>query len=75
VLGRRLTSAQAGIMLLVAKTQAEVKPKPLSPERLAELRRPAKYKTPEERRAAIERATNGLRFKVRITPDMYGHRY
>ncbi len=63
------------MMLLVAKTQTNVEPKPLSSERLAELRRPAKYKTPEEKRAAIERATKGLRFKVRVTPDMYGHRY
>jgi hypothetical protein len=63
------------MMLFVAKTQTDVESKSLSPERLAELRRPAKYKTPEERRAALERATKGLQFKVRVTPDMYGHRY
>jgi hypothetical protein len=46
----------------------------LSPERLAELTRPALTKTPEEKRAALKRATEGLRVKVRVTPDMYGRR-
>lgn len=32
----------------VAKTQTDSRPEPLSLERLAELRRPAKYKTPGE---------------------------
>lgn len=35
---------------------------------------PPKYKTPEEKRAALKRATEGLRVKVRVTPDMYGRR-
>jgi len=34
-----------------AKTQTNGRPEPLSLERLAELRRPAKYKTPKEKRA------------------------
>jgi hypothetical protein len=50
------------------------RPERLSPERLAELRRPATAKTPEEKRAALKRATEGLRVKVRVTPDMYGRR-
>lgn len=50
------------------------RPKPLSPERLAELRHPATAETLEEKRAAVRRATEGLRVKVRVTPDMYGRR-
>lgn len=68
------TGTMAGSMESVAKTQTNGRPEPLSPERLAELRRPAKYKTPEEKRAALKRATEGLRVKVRVTPDMYGRR-
>jgi len=63
-----------GSMESVAKTQTNRRPEPLSPERLAELRRPAKYKTPEEKRAALKSATEGLRVNVRVTPDMYGRR-
>jgi hypothetical protein len=63
-----------GSMESVAKIQTNGSPKPLSPERLAELRRPARYKTPEEKRAALKRATEGLQVKVRVTPDMYGRR-
>lgn len=33
--------------------------------------RPPTLMTPEEKRAAIERATTGLRVKVRVTRDMY----
>lgn len=54
----------------VAKTQTDSRPEPLSPERLAELR-PARYKTPGEKRAALKRATEGLRVGVRVTRDMY----
>ncbi len=61
-------------MRSMAKTQTNGTPEPLSLERLAELRRPAKYKTPKEKRAALKRATEGLRVKVRVTPDMYGRR-
>jgi len=43
----------------------------LSPEELAEYFVPATCKTPEEKRAAIKRATTGLRFKTRITRSMY----
>ena len=43
----------------------------LSPERLAELTHQPVYKTPEEKRAALKRATTGLRFKTRITRSMY----
>jgi hypothetical protein len=61
-------------MRSVAKTQTNGRPAPLSPERLEELRRPATAKTLEEKRAAVRRATEGLRVNVRVTPDMYGRR-
>lgn len=54
--------------------QTNGRPERLSPERLAELKRPATAKTLEEKRAALKRATEGLRVKVRVTPDMYGRR-
>jgi hypothetical protein len=56
-----------------AKTQTngKLEIKRLSPEELAEITTPSKYKTVEERRAALKRATNGPRFKTRITRDMY----
>jgi hypothetical protein len=74
-----MMSGSAGTMAdstksVAKKTQTNGRPELLSPERLAELRRPARYKTPEEKRAALERATEGLRVKVRVTPDMYGRR-
>jgi hypothetical protein len=53
------------------KTQANERIERLSPERLAELRRPAKHETLEEKRAAVMRATEGLRFSVRVTRAMY----
>jgi hypothetical protein len=53
------------------KAQSSGKIKRLSPERLDELRVPATAKTPEEKEAAFKRATTGLRFKTRITRDMY----
>lgn len=58
-------------MRFVASKQANGRPERLSPERLAELTHPPKYKTVEERRAALKAATEGLRFKVRVTRDMY----
>ncbi len=58
-------------MGLVAKTHIDMRLEPLSPERLAELRRPARYKTPDEKRAALKRATEGLHVGVRVTRDMY----
>jgi purine nucleoside phosphorylase len=45
--------------------------KRLSPERLAELLVPATAKTPEEKEAAFKYATEGPRFKTRVTRDMY----
>ncbi len=53
------------------KAQTNGKIKRLSAEELAELLVPAVCKTPEEKRAAIKRATTGLRFKTRITRSMY----
>jgi hypothetical protein len=53
------------------KAQSNGKIKRLSPERLAELLVPATAKTPEEKEAAFKRATEGLRFKTRVTRDMY----
>lgn len=58
-------------MRSVAKTHTNGRPQPLSPERLAELTHPPKYKTLEERRVALKQATEGLRVKVRVTRGMY----
>jgi len=58
-------------MKAMAKAQTNGKIEKLSPERLAELFVPAAYKTVEERRAALKRATTGLRANVRVTRDMY----
>ena len=71
-----MTSEQAGMifadtMKSVATKQTNGRPERLSPERPAELLVPAVYKTPEEKRAALKRATTGLRAKVRVTRDMY----
>jgi hypothetical protein len=59
------------IMRSVAKQQTNGKIERLSAEELAELLVPATAKTPEEKRAALKRATTGLRVKVRVTRDMY----
>ena len=48
------------------------KPRRLSERELAQLTRPAQEMSPEQRRRAVERATSGLRFPVRVTPAMYG---
>jgi hypothetical protein len=61
-------------MSSVATKQTSDRLERLNPERLAELTRPPAYKTLEERRAALEQATEGFRVKVRVTPDMYGRR-
>jgi hypothetical protein len=58
-------------MMSMAEAQTNGKIEKLSPERLAELFVPAAYDTVEERRAALKRATTGLRFKTRITRSMY----
>jgi hypothetical protein len=58
-------------MRSVAKQHTNGSLERLSPERLAELRRPAKHETLEEKRAAIKRATEGFRVNVRVTRDMY----
>ncbi len=63
------------VMAKAAKAQSNGKIEKLSPERLAELFVPAKAKTPEEKRAALKRATTGAttgpRFKTPITLDLY----
>lgn len=64
----------ADVMRSVATTQTNGIPDRLSPERLAELKRPATAKIPEEKCAALKSATEGLRVKVHVTPDMYGRR-
>jgi hypothetical protein len=74
--GRAEMSGWAGNMLVnimgsVAKQQTNGKIKRLSAEELAELMVPATAKTPEEKEAALKRATTGLRAKVRVTRDMY----
>ncbi len=67
----RAASMSTDIMRSVAKQQTNGKIKRLSPEELAELLVPATAKTPEDKRAALKRATTGLRVKVRVTRDMY----
>lgn len=62
---------QADTMRSVAKAKTNGKIQRLSPERLAELRVSATAKTPEEKQAALKRATEGLRVNVRVTRDMY----
>jgi hypothetical protein len=61
----------ADTMRHVAQAKTNGKIQRLSPERLAELRVPATAKTPEEKQAALKRATEGLRVNVRVTRDMY----
>jgi hypothetical protein len=68
-------SILADTMSVVASKQtSNGKLERLSPEELAELRRPATAKSVEEKRAAVAQATQGLRVKVRVTPSMYGRR-
>lgn len=62
---------QPDTMRSVATAKTNGKIQRLSPERLAELRVPATAKTPEEKQAALKRATEGLRVNVRVTRDMY----
>jgi hypothetical protein len=64
-------SMSVNIMGSVTKQQTNGKIKRLSAEELAELMVPATAKTPEEKEAALRRATTGLRAKVRVTRDMY----
>jgi hypothetical protein len=66
---------RADTMSVVASKQtSNGKLERLSPEELAELRRPATAKSIEEKRAAVAQATQGLRVKIRVTPSMYGRR-
>jgi hypothetical protein len=66
---------RADTMSVVAiKQTSNGKLERLSPEELAELRRPATAKSIEEKRAAVAQATHGLRVKIRVTPNMYGRR-
>lgn len=64
----------ANIMKEVASVQTNGKLRRLSQEELAEMTNPPRFTTAQERRAALKRATEGLRVKVRVTPDMYGRR-
>jgi hypothetical protein len=43
----------------------------LTDAELAAITRPAKITDPAKRRAAIKRATTGLRVGVRVTPSLY----
>jgi hypothetical protein len=61
-------------MRSVATKQTNGRSERLSPEELAGLMRPATAKSSEEKREAVQRATRGLRVKVRVTPSMYGRR-
>jgi len=46
----------------------------LTAEEVAALTTSAQAKTPEERREAMRRATDGLRAEVRVTASMYRRR-
>jgi len=46
----------------------------LTAQEVAALTTPAQAKTPEERREAMRRATDGLRAEVRVTTSMYRRR-
>jgi hypothetical protein len=46
----------------------------LTAEEVAALTTPAQATTPEERREAMRRATEGLRAEVRVTTSMYRRR-
>lgn len=61
-------------MKVMASIQTNGKLARLSPEELAEMTRPPRFTTPTAKRAALKRATEGLRVKVRVTPEMYGRR-
>lgn len=43
----------------------------LSRKEIAALTQPARATTPEEKRAAVERATRGLRVGVQVTTGLY----
>ncbi len=51
--------------------KANGKLKRLTDAELAAITRPAKITDPAERRAAVKRATTGLRVGVRVTPSLY----
>jgi hypothetical protein len=76
-LGRPLTTERRASMTVMAKVRTSKaqssngKIDRLSAKELAEMTTPPKYATIEERRAALKRATTGLRAKVRVTRDMY----
>jgi hypothetical protein len=51
--------------------EANGKVQRLTEAELASMRRPAKISDPAERRAAVKRATSGLRVGVRVTRSLY----
>jgi hypothetical protein len=56
-------------MSAMAKTNSNVRK--LSSSERAALTRPARAKSREAKREAVERATRGLRVDVRVTPSLY----
>jgi hypothetical protein len=54
-----------------AMAKADGKVKRLTEAELAVMTRPAKITDPAERRAAVKRATSGLRVGVRVTRSLY----
>lgn len=56
-------------MNAMAKTDGKVKR--LTDAELAAMTRPAKISDPAERRAAVKRATSGLRVAARVTRSLY----
>lgn len=62
----------------VSQTNGKIEPngkiERLTADEVAALTTPAQATTPEERRAAMRRATEGLRAEVRVTTSMYRRR-
>ncbi len=54
-----------------AMAKADRKVKRLTDAELAAMTRPAKITDPAERRAAVKRATSGLRVAARVTRSLY----
>ncbi len=54
-----------------AMAKADGKVKRLTDAELAAMTRPAKITDPAERRAAVKRATSGLRVAARVTRSLY----
>lgn len=69
----RWHDALESTMNSMAQTNGKIKR--LSREEIAALTRPAAATTPAQKRAALDRATRGLRVGVKVTESLYRRRY